>query len=68
MASNVIFPGGSDTMICIESHILELWADGGKFDSTSKAAIDSLTDADVLDKINNSPQSGLTGRPISFGR
>ncbi len=51
--------------VCMESHILEIWANDGSFDENSDAAIEALSDQDVLDKINeDSLTSGLTGAPL----
>ena len=38
---------------CLEMSILELWANDGKYDASTDEAIESLTNQDVLDKLNN---------------
>ena len=44
---------------CLEMSILELWANDGSYDNVTDAAIASLTDQEVLDKINNHNKSGV---------
>jgi predicted RND superfamily exporter protein len=52
--------------ICFESHLLELWAEGGNFSSASDKAVNGLDDQAVLNTINNpSVMSKLTGRVFS---
>jgi Niemann-Pick C1 protein len=52
--------------ICFESHLLELWAEGGNFSSASDTAVSALDDQAVLNIINNpSVSSKLTGRVFS---
>ena len=38
---------------CLEMSILELWANDGKYDESTDEAIASLTNQDVLDKLNS---------------
>ena len=38
---------------CLEMSILELWANDGKYDTSTDEVIASLTNQDVLDKLNS---------------
>ena len=38
---------------CLEMSILELWANDGKYDEATDKAMESLTNQDVLDKLNS---------------
>ena len=38
---------------CLEMSILELWANDGKYDEATDKAMASLTNQDVLDKLNS---------------
>ena len=38
---------------CLEMSILELWANDGKYDNSTDEVIASLTNQDVLDKLNS---------------
>ena len=40
-------------LACLETSILELWANDGKYDEYSDEAIENLTNDDVLEKINH---------------
>ena len=44
---------------CLEFSILELWANNGKYDTTFEREINSLTQEDILYKINNVNVSGI---------
>ena len=51
---------------CAEFHLLELWANKGKFDNITDAAIGALTDEAVLEKVNqDGARSGLSGMPFA---
>ncbi len=53
---------GNVLKFCKEKHLFEIWANQGLFDQSTKDAIESLTDADVLAAINaDEVISGLTG-------
>ena len=38
---------------CLEMSILELWANDGKYDEATDKTMESLTNQDVLDKLNS---------------
>ena len=44
---------------CIETSILELWANDGKYDEQTTNDINNLTYEDILDKINDVKKSGV---------
>ena len=44
---------------CLEFSILELWANNGKYDTKFEKEINSLTQEDILYKINNVNVSGI---------
>lgn len=53
--------------VCTEGGLLEIWANNGSYDSTTQVAVDALTDASLLAKLNDQGNliSGITGQKIN---
>jgi len=64
-ASNEYFPNPYCDMVesmetvCMENSILELWANGGKYDMETDMAIAELTREKILDRLNSVNVSGV---------
>ncbi len=51
--------------VCMESHVFEIWAQNGEFNSDTEDQIQNLSDQEALDAVNSVKISGLTGEDFS---